>query len=206
MRIIKDVTNINADNVAYLYRAITEKYGPLLVRIRKRIADASSINHPEKPFYPTDEGVPKAIVMKKGNSLHRIGPSEKGDDRLSVTRRDLVGWPGLEAPEVVNDENGGLPDMLRYGDRTVRDIDHSLIAQAIREEAVLTKYPLPSLVIGFALWSDSCDANRSLSKLNRGSIWALLLTLCCRIANINPFAYTYVVALGKDVSMWEPGK
>lgn len=201
MRIIKDRTRHNhADLCADLYRSIKEKYGPLLVRIRKRIADASIISHPDNPFHPTDYCVPKAVVMKKGNSLHRIGPCEREDDRLAVTRRELVGWPGLQVPEVTNDENGGLPEMLRYGERTIRDIDHSLIAQAIREEAILSKYPLPTLVIGFALWSDSCDPNRSMSKLNRGSIWALLLTLCCRIANINPFSYTYLIALGKDVS------
>lgn len=106
MRLKKEQMRNNADSCAYLYRGINEKYGQLLVRIRKRIAYAITISHPDHPFYPSDDDVQKAIVMKTANSLHRIALSEKGNGHLAVTRRELVGWPGLQVPEVANECNG----------------------------------------------------------------------------------------------------
>ena len=148
-------------------------------------------------FYPVQDSVPKQVVINRANALYKVEPSKTKNGRLSLARRESIGWPGLK----MDYEEKELPEFLRMGNREVRDLDHSLIALAISEEAVLSNYPLPTLVIGFALWSDSCDPNSSLSKKNRGSVWALLLTLCCKIMNVNPFSYTYLVAVGESVSL-----
>lgn len=203
MRIIQESMDCQAHFYCYsiyLYREIRNKYGPHLVAIRRRIAAAAAIRHPENAFYPADKELAKSYVVKKGTALHKFSPSESEENKMVATRRELVGWPGLSLTDEELADGNLLPEMLRYGERTVRHLDHCLIAQAIREEALLSRYPLPALVIGFALWSDGCDANSSMSKANRGSLWALLLTLCCKIARINPFSYTYLVAIGDSVS------
>ena len=164
-----------------------------------RIARAAAIKPPESPFYPVDDCVPKGTVHSTCNALHKVTPSVTSEGRLCVKRREgIIGWPGLEFSKD-KEKNHDLPELLSMGSRNVEEVDHSLIAMAIRQEAELTKYPLPTLVVGFALWSDSCDPSTSLSKNNRGSVWALLLTMCCRIANVNPFSYTYLLSVGASV-------
>lgn len=183
----------------HFYREIKEKYGTQLVSIRKRIAAAATISPPEHPFYPATNCLSKQLVHSRCNALHKVTPADGIPGKFKVERREIVGWKGLSMSNKEIAEGSELPEMLRYGERTVRELDHSLLAMAIREEAILSKYPLPTLVIAFALWSDSCDPN-GMSKNTRGSVWALLLTLCCRVGNVNPFSYTYLVAVGESVS------
>ena len=56
-------------------------------------------------------------------------------------REGLIGWPGLEF-STDKEKNNDLPELLSMGSRNVEEVDHSLIAMAIRQEAELTKYPL----------------------------------------------------------------
>ena len=155
----------------------------------------SSLDHPREPFHPLMNELPKSNFLQRGNALHKVTPSQKTEGTLSVTRRELIGWPGLKY-----DGGEDLPDFLKMGQRDVHEVDRSLLAMAIREEAILSDYRLPTLVLGFGLWSDSCDPNSSMGKNNRGSVWALLLTLCCKVANVNPFSYTYLLSVGSSVS------
>jgi hypothetical protein len=162
------------------------------------MARAVAIDPPKKPFHPIDSELPKALALERANALHRLLPRRDKEGVLIASRRELVGWPGLTEETETADGEESLPEFFRMGTREVRDLDHSIVALAIREEAVMTDYRLPTLVVGFALWSDGCEPNATL--LNRGSVWALLLTLCCQVAHVNPFSYTYLVSTGADVS------